>query len=221
MANDQRKGPLGDGLMMRLGALGLLLALQTATACGAEPDGARYAGLVPDAVWTYEIRFRHEGRFETKQEGRTVMRLDGTEERGGHRYHRVRTESSGFENLPDSVLLTRVAEDGVRTLAEGDEAAEELLVLPLPATPGRTWSVGDGADQWRYVLESSDPVEVPAGRFEDCIRVVNTLESESSKFAIVERVDLCAGVGRVRVRAEATSEMGVAITETTLVEFDR
>ena len=70
-------------------------------------------------------------------------------------------------------------------------------------------------------LESIEPVEVPAGRFEDCIRVVNTLESESSKFAIVERADLCAGVGRVRVRAEATSEVGVSITETTLIEFER
>ena len=40
-----------------------------------------------------------------------------------------------------------------------------------------------------------------------------------SKFAIVERAELCAGVGRVRVRAEATSEHGVSITETTLLAF--
>jgi len=199
----------------------VLVVLLLGSACRAEPDGGRYAGLVPGAVWTYEVRYRHEGRVEMEQVGRTVMRIDGTEERGGRRYHRVRTESSGFSNLPDAVLLTRVAEDGVRTLAEGKEAAEELLVLPLPAAPGRTWSIGDGADTWHYVHESSGPVEVPAGRFEDCVRVVNTLESDVSKFAIVERADLCAGVGRVRVRAEATSEMGVGITETTLVEFQR
>jgi hypothetical protein len=202
-------------------AFGLLLALLVAAACGAEPEDARYAGLVPGAEWTYEVRYRHEGRFETEQAGRTLMRIDGTEERGGHRYHRVRTESSGFENLPSSETLTRVADDGVRTLAAGNEAAEERLVLPFPAVPGRTWSVSDGNDQWRYVVEASDPIEVPAGRFEDCIRVVNTLESENSKFAIVEHADLCAGVGRVRVRAEATSEMGVSITETTLIGFQR
>jgi len=201
--------------------LGLLLALLPVAACGAEPDGAGYAGLVPGAVWTYEVRYRHEGLVEMEQVGQTVMRIDDTEERGGHRYHRVRTESTGFSNLPDSVLLTRVADDGVRTLAEGKEAAEEILGLPLPAAPGRTWSVGDGADAWHHVLESSGPIEVPAGHFEDCIRVVNTLESETSKFAIVEHADLCAGVGPVRVRAEATSEIGVGITETTLVEFER
>jgi hypothetical protein len=189
-------------------------------ACGIAPDDARYAGLVADARWTYEVRYRVEGRFPMEQVGQVSMWIDGTEERGGRRYHRVRTEVRGFSNLPDGVLLTRVAEDGVRTLADGKDVAEEMLVLPLPARPGRTWSVGDGADAWNYVLESAAPVETPAGRFDDCIAVVNTLESETSKFAIVERAELCAGVGRVRVRAEATFEYGVSITETTLVEFD-
>ena len=45
-------------------------------ACGAEPDGGRYAGLVPGPVWTYEVR------LEMEQIGRTVMRIDGTEEHG-------------------------------------------------------------------------------------------------------------------------------------------
>jgi hypothetical protein len=156
-----------------------------------------------------------------EQVGKTEMRIDGTEERGGHRYHRVRTESTGFQNLPDGVLLTRVAEDGVRTLQEGQDSSLELLVLPLPAVPGRTWSVGDGADSWNYVLQRVEPVEVPAGRFEDCIAVVNTLASETSKFEIVERAELCAGVGRVRVHAEAKFEYGVSITETTLLSFER
>jgi len=51
-------------------------------------------------------------------------------------------------------------------------------------------------------LESIEPVEVPAGRFEDCIAIVVTLESETSKFDISARKEHCAGVGMVRHRIQ-------------------
>ena len=196
-----------------------LTALMFASACSAESNDARYFALEPGTTWTYEFRFWEEGRFAMKKVGEHVQWIDGTVERGGHEYYRVQSKTTGFQNALDIERLIRVAEHSVRTLETRMDPPKEILNLPLPAVPGRTWSVGEGAETWHYTLESTGPVEVPAGRFEDCITIVDTLESDSSKFKISGRKVYCAGVGMVRHRTKAIHEYGVSNGEYTLLEF--
>jgi len=71
--------------------------------------------------------------------------------------------------------------------------------------PGATWTY-----EFRYWEE---------GRFEDCIAIVDALESESSKYEMSGRREYCAGVGMVRHRTMAIHEYGVSNGEYTLLEF--
>jgi hypothetical protein len=187
--------------------------------CVAESNDARYFALKLGATWTYEFRYWEEGRFAMEKVGEHIQWIDGTVKRGGHEYYRVQAKTTGFQNALDIDRLIRVAEDGVSTLETRMDPPEEILNLPLPAVPGRAWSVGEGAETWHYRLESAEPIEVPAGRFEDCIAIVDALESESSKFEISGRREYCAGVGMVRHRTMAIHEYGVSNGEYTLLEF--
>ncbi|MDA9983344.1 hypothetical protein N9H39_11620 [Gammaproteobacteria bacterium] len=196
-----------------------LSALVSTSTSGAESNDARYFALTESATWTYEYRFRVEGQFSMEQVGKTVNWIDGIVERGGHQYYRMRTKTTGFQNAPSGEVFIRIAEDSLRAIEpERDPTEKEVLSLPLPAIPGSTWSIGEGAETWHYTLESIEPVEVPAGRFEDCIAIVFTLESKTSEFEISARKEHCAGVGMVRHRTKAVSEHGTSYGEYTLLE---
>ena len=187
-----------------------------------EPEGARYAGLIPGARLTYEVKFTVTGRFTMPpQIGKVVETIDDEKQLGDHRYFQIRTESSGFENLPDRKYYQRVAEDAVRSFNDGMDPSTEYILIPLPPTEGRTWSIEDGEDTWHYRLENSGSIETPAGRFEDCIAVAMKLESQTSKFDIVVRNIYCAGIGKVHMRSEAKYKHGTSITETTLQSFSQ
>ena len=196
-----------------------LTALVFTSICGAESNDARYFALKVGATWTYEFRFRVEGEFSMEQVGKTINWIDGIVERGGHQYYRMRTKTTGFQNAPSGETLIRIAEDSIRAIEpERDPTETEVLSLPLPAVPGLTWSIGEGAETWHYTLESAKPVEVPAGRFEDCLAIVFTLESKTSEFQISARKEFCAGVGMVRFRSKAEHEHGSSNSEYTLLE---
>lgn len=189
--------------------------------CSADPEDARYFALKPSATWTYEYRYWVEGRFSMEQVGKTINWIDGTVERNGHRYYRMRTKTTGFQNAPSGEALIRIAEDSIRAIeSERDPTEKEVLSLPLPAVPGSTWSIAEGPETWHYTLESIEPVEVPAGRFENCIAIVITLESEISKFEMSARKEHCAGVGMVRHRTKAVYEHGTSYGEYTLLEHE-
>jgi len=196
-----------------------LTALVFTSTCGAESNDARYFALKQGATWTYEYRYWVEGRFSMEQVGKTINWIEGTVERGGHQYYRIRTKTTGFQNAPSGDTLMRIAEDSVRAIEpERDPTEKEVLSLPLPAIPGSKWSITEGAETWHYTIESIEPVEVPAGRFEDCIAIVITLESDISKFEISARKEHCAGVGMARHRTKAVFEHGTSYGEYTLLE---
>ena len=172
--------------------LALTPLLFTST-CGAETNDARYFALKLGATWTCEYRFRVEGQSSMEQVGKTFNWIDGIVERGGYQYYRMRTKTTGFRNAPSGEALIHIAEDSIRAIEpERDPTEKEVLSLPLPAVPGLTWSITEGAETWHYTLESIESVEVPAGRFEGCIAIVFTLESETSKFEISARKEHCA-----------------------------
>ena len=196
-----------------------LTALAFASSCGAESNDSRYIVLAPGATWTYEFRYWEEGRFAMEQVGEHVQWIEGTVEWGGHQYYRLRSKTTGFQNAPDADQLIRVLEDSVRSVDTGQPSPEEVIRFPLPAVPGRAWSIAEGAETWHYILESSRPVEVPAGHFEDCFVKATTLESETSKFEMSLREEHCAGVGMVRMRTKAVHEYGVSNGEYTLLDF--
>lgn len=202
-----------------LSTLLALTVLMLASICNAESKDSPYVVLEPGATWTYEYRFWEEGRFAMEQVGGNITWIEGITEWGGHQYYRLRTKTTGFQNVPDLEQLVRVTGDSVRTLQIGQDPSEEVLVLPLPAVPGRTWSVAEGDETWHYILESAESVEVPAGRFEGCIAIMMTLKSKTSKFDISSREERCAGVGKVRLRTWATHKYGVSNGEYTLLEF--
>jgi hypothetical protein len=189
------------------------------TCWGTEPEVESYQVLESGATWTYQFRYWEEGRFAMEKIGKVVHWIDGTIEWGGHQYYRLRTKNTGFKNASDADVLIRVAEDSVRSVNTGKASPEEVLKIPLPAVPGRTWSIAEGAEKWHYTLESAEPVEIPAGRFEDCIAIVTKLESKTSKFEISLRSEYCSGVGFVRMRSKAVHEYGASNSEQILLEF--
>ena len=200
----------------------VIVVLMITTSCwGAESGVENYQILESGATWTYKYRFWQEGRFAMEKVGKVVSWFDGTAEWNGRQYYRLRTKVTGFENMSNADVLIRVAEASVRSVDLGKTSPEEVLKIPLPADPGRTWSIADGAEMWHYILEPTEPIEVPAGRFEDCITTVITLESKTSKFEISSRYDYCSGVGFVRMRSKAVHEYGVSNSEQILLEFKR
>ena len=196
-----------------------LVTLMLVSNCWAESEDVRFFVLKPGATWTYKLRYWEEGRFTMEKVGENIQWIDGTVESGAHLYYRLRSKTTGFENASNADLLIRVAEDSVRTIDTGKTSPEEVLSLPLPAVPGRTWSIAEGSETWHYTLESTEPIEVPASRFEDCIAIVTTLDSETSKFKMSIRRELCAEVGMVRQRSKAIHKYGASNTEYTLLEF--
>lgn len=200
----------------------VLAALMLASTCwGAESKDESYQVLEPGATWTYKFHFWEEGRFAMEKIGEVVSWIDGTAEWNGRQYYRLRTKTTGFENALDADVLNRVTEDSVRSVDTGKVSPEEVLKIPLPATSGRIWGIAEGDETWHYTLESTEPIEVPAGRFEDCIAIITTLESKTSKFEISLRNEYCSGVGFVRMRSKAVHEYSASNSEQVLLEFKR
>lgn len=203
-----------------------LVTLMIASTCQAESEDARYFVLEQGAKWVFEMRFRNvglgkmEGMGDMEMDGEHVQWIDGSDEWNGHQYHRLRSKTTGFENMPDADVLFRVTDDSVLSVDTGKSPFEEFLSLPLPATPGRTWSIDEGVETWHYALESTEPVEVPAGRFEDCIAITTTLESEISEYKISMRREYCAGVGMVLNHSKTTHKHGESNTLYTLLRFN-
>jgi len=205
---------------LKASAILVLVTLMITSTCQAESEDADYFVFEPGTKWIYEMRFWQEGRFTMEMEGEHVQWIDGTDEWNGRQYHRLRSKTTGFETMPDADVLIRVTDDSVLSVDTGKSPLEEFLSLPLPATPGRTWSIGEGVEAWHYALESTEPIEVPAGRFKDCIAITSTLESEISEFKISTRQERCVGVGMVSYRTKGTHKHGVSNTQYTLLKFN-
>ncbi len=165
---------------------GLLLAL---AACGPDPAPDDYFPLDTGLRWDYLV---HEQNRVTDSTRRLAMRNLGPAEREGRRYHR-RLASDGNEYWLERVD-DRLLRSGVRTAIDRQPRlqADPTTLLILPPTLGQWWEL----ETRPYILERVEPfrerfshddskrielkmtvasldavVDVPAGRFENCLRL--------------------------------------------------
>lgn len=186
----------------------VLAALLVAAPGAAEPssDGDYYP-LGEGARWEYESIYEMRGLPDVPaMTGRRVERIEGSEEHAGQTYLRFVSTLEGLSDQPVSGRsLLRVGDEGI--LVRADPNAPEALVLPLPATIGRTWSWKDAWGTWQGKIERALEVETPAGHFDDCIEVTVSLEVASAQArGRVHRLwNYCRGVGPVRQVTTAES----------------
>jgi len=158
-------------------------------------DGSEPLVLKVESLGAEDLGGRRVTREKIDLAGETHFRFTASDERGVYRYA---TQSAG-EAAP---IL--------------DSVRDDLLVLP-PARAA-TWkgetgfSFLDGPDKVAIesVLDSTnDVVDVPAGRFADCIRVDtrgSARGDDDATYALTEQVWYASGVGLVKsVAAETVS----------------
>ena len=170
----------------------LLLALAAlAVGCSRSPS-SEYFPLEPGLRWQYVV---HEKNPVIDQEQQLDLRNLKPVKRDGQRYSR-RLASDGNEYWL-SLTDTAVQRHGVRTAIDFQPRMDEeaRTVMQLPPTAGQWWEV----ESRPYILERVEPfrerfsqdeskrihlsmhvaalddvVEVPAGKFERCLRIEGT-----------------------------------------------
>lgn len=230
-------------------ALCLLMATLLLAACGADTP-VPYFPLEPDLRWDYEVQERNKvGEISRKL---TIRNLDPVR-RDDHRYAR-RLTSDGNEywlSVSEGVL----ARSGVRTAIDSAPRMDDKprTVMQLPPADGQWWEV----ESRPYILERVEPfrerfsqddskrislvmrvaaldevVEVPAGRFEHCLKiegsgVLNVLADArigASEVPVTHTEWYAPGVGLVKlVRTEVLDTQAIVGGTVTmeLVDFER
>lgn len=220
----------------------LLAAAALLCSCGRAPS-TEYFPLDPGLRWEYVV---HEKNAVVDREQRLDMRNLDAVERDGQRYAR-RLASDGNEYWL-SLTDTSVQRSGVRTAIDFEPRMDEepRTVMQLPPTAGQWWEV----DSRPYILERVTPfrerfsqddskrirlnmrvaaldavVEVPAGKFERCLRlegtgVLNVLADArigASEVPVTQTEWYAPGVGLVKlVRAETLNTESIVGGEVTM-----
>lgn len=212
-------------------ALALALALAAAlglSACDHGADPQSFYPLAPGLTWTYRVEIRLLGQqpqtstrvMENVSRGDFAGEADVAIRRNenGARYYVVRREDGYYRVAVKSVVHHHPIMDQPAT-----------KILPLPAEPGLSWvepahtymlgrartfiSENAPGDTVRldYRIESTNAeVDVPAGRFSGCLKVVGKTSFHlgagvgflPSDVPIVQQEWYCRGVGLVRLERD-------------------
>ncbi len=174
----------------------LVLAVVAAAGCvtrldarspGGGPGVAIYYPLAVGNRWTYRVALRGEGPKQT-------VRIE--REEGG-----VFSDSEGGQLSVDALGIT--------------DRKRYLLREPVEAGRGWTNVVSDSFTERYRILETGVPCEVPAGRFERCVRVESRNEMDA-KTTLVSEITFAPRVGIVRIKV-VTETDGQRTLQTELV----
>lgn len=209
---------------------------------GCTGGDASYLPFEPGAFWRYGLEVQTTDLRRTAK--RVVVAMPAVE-RAGRSLYRLRVNRDRIEYF----TRTQRGIERVAVQSAGDAApafgAEPLLVLPVPPVAGARWrqptvtgvleaTVDPFRRKYRlqepvtleYVIEAVDAeVNVPAGRFRDCLRVRGTGHTTfpgdktvfPSEIDVVQTDWYAPGVGLVRShRVETTTSKVVPRGEYTL-----
>ena len=228
----------------------LLIVVALLAACDRSPSSTEYFPLEPGLQWQYVV---HEKNPVTDREQQLDIRNLKAVKREGERYVR-RLASDGNEYWL-SVTDSAIQRAGVRTAIDFEPRIDThpLTVMQLPPTVGQWWE----ADSRPFILERVEPfrerfsqdeskrislstkvaalddvVEVPAGKFERCLRlegtgVLNVLADArigASEVPVVHTEWYAPGVGLIKlVRTETLATEAIVGGEITmeLIGFQR
>lgn len=170
----------------------LLVTATLLSACGGNDASTPYFPLEPGARWDYEVREKNAVTELSRQ--LTIRNLDPIRVEGNRYARRLASDGNEYWLAPADGALTRV---GVRRAIDSAPVMDDKprMVMQLPPTDGQWWEV----ETRPYILERVEPfrerfsqdeskrialhmrvaslddtVEVPAGRFEKCLRLEGT-----------------------------------------------
>ncbi len=207
------------------------LVIFSLVGCSEKPIGSEYFPLNKGMRWTYNLHINYGEKIEGEKKQLTITNL-GTKKFGKNTYF-VRRTSSGidyYHNFDDQGLF-RV---GLRTVVETKPRLdrERRYVLKQPLAVGTEWReisrpllilriypfrvrVGKDAQvPMIYRIESlTETVTVPAGTFENCIKVV-------AEGSFVTYTDAVSGETEIPMRVEEWYAAGVGLVKQVRQELD-
>lgn len=156
----------------------------------ARPEIERYLPLENGTVFSYDTTSE-----ETGQKGVLIVQI--SRPRQDRVDLRMGAKTERLEITPDGVAYV-----------------EGGYLLKAPVTAGSTWRSKTGTVR----VESADvSMNVPAGRFESCVRTVEETREPGASRAI--RTVFCPHVGLVSIEVEATSDRGLERETAVLKSF--
>ncbi len=210
--------------------LSILLVFSLAS-CSEKPVGSEYFPLNEGMSWTYSLKTEYSNKEESLEKELTITNL-GKEKFGKKTYY-VRRTSSGidyYHNFDETGLYR----EALRTLVESKPRLDRAnrYVLKLPLAIGTEWReisrpllmlrvypyrvrVGKDAQvPLIYRIESlSETVTVPAGTFENCIKVV-------ANGTFNTYTDAVSGDTEIPIKVEEWYAPGVGLVKQIRYELD-
>lgn len=204
----------------------------TLSSCSKKPVGSEYFPLNKGITWTYDLKIQYTNEKEVVDRQLIITNL-GLEKFGEKSYYVRRTSSNidYYHNFDEQGLYR----EGLRTIVETKPRLdrERRYVLKQPLEIGTEWreisrpilmlrvypyrvKVGKDAQvPMSYRIESlSETVTVPAGTFNNCIKVV-----AEGVFKIY--TDAVNGETEIPVRQEEWYAPGVGLVKQVRSELDR
>jgi hypothetical protein len=187
----------------------------SATGCSEAP--LDYIALQLGARWEYAAEVRIG---EDTLTGRNVFEIaDDLELFADKSYYRTIETASGFGEQEPVVRYGRKADDGVYELDQLLPGRPEYLLLPSALEIGDEWAMMNATgDSLTCRVGAIEGIQVPAGQYEDCIKIVcsgrKSLGGHAAAATIVEH--RAPGVGLVR----AVTEWGTAVITLRLLSHD-
>lgn len=132
-------------------------------------------------------------------------------------YFQIKDTYENVFGVPGNVSFQRVDKDGAYTFSP-DSGQPEYMFLKFPILIGQSWrSTGRTARIAQFL-----PYSVPAGKFEDCVKVVEVWDKKENVPALKSESVYCAGVGQVYGElVYTTNGSSGQKTVTRLVRYDR
>jgi hypothetical protein len=157
-------------------------------------DLTEYTPLRVGARWEYVTSYSHPSTGS----GTAVSTEEvvGLEELGGRNYYKSVWFTDGFPGARPLTTFLRRSRDAIYAVS-GEEATEgEHVQIPMRLHLGDSWKVDRFSGTIEYTLDSLEALDVPAGAFTDCLKVV--FSGEVSIGGASGEMYLCKGVGMAR-----------------------
>jgi hypothetical protein len=163
------------------------------------PSGARWEYSVVTAGPTGEMS------------GGLTSRVDGEKTINGRRYTRLINTPSGSGE--GDTFYFRATAEGVFFVRQGQNDYPEQLYLPARPRVGESWTVATPTTHMRNRVEGFEDVELPSGRYENCLKVASsgTILSGLETISLDGITHYAPGVGQIKSEMIMTGESGEEI----------